>query len=116
MTLLDRIFARCFTVPFSGCWIWMGATTKDGYGAMRVGKKVAYVHHLTHDEAKGVPRRGLERDHKCKIRSCCNPDHLEAVTPVENAARGDWHKFCAVMPSKDYVPNYDIRGDEFDLI
>lgn len=115
MTLIERIFARCMTVPFSGCWIWMGALTGDGYGSIKVAGKVCYTHHLTHDEVKGAPRKGQERDHKCKIRSCCNPDHLEAVSASENAARGDWHKFCAVMPSKDYTPDRELTGDPFAL-
>src|SRR5262245_62073606 len=88
------------TIPFSGCWIWMRGCNKDGYGMIWHEGRMQYVHHLTHDEVKGPPRKGFERDHKCKIRSCCNPDHLEAVSSSENAARGDWHKFCAVMPAK----------------
>lgn len=37
----------------------------------------------------GVINSGLEIDHKCKVRNCCNPDHLEQVTHKENCIRGD---------------------------
>jgi ABC-type nickel/cobalt efflux system permease component RcnA len=100
----------------SGCWVFMGGLNKDGYGMIWHDGQMRYVHHLTHDLTKGRPRPGFERDHKCKIRCCCNPDHLEAVTPFQNAARGDWHKFCAVMPSKDWIPNYEVEGDPFALV
>jgi hypothetical protein len=30
---------------------------------------------------------GLVIDHLCRVRSCCNPEHLEAVTPEENNRR-----------------------------
>ncbi len=31
---------------------------------------------------------GCEIDHLCRVRLCCNPDHLEAVTHRENVKRG----------------------------
>ena len=34
---------------------------------------------------------GLHLDHLCRVRDCCNPDHLEAVTLTENSyARSRW--------------------------
>lgn len=32
---------------------------------------------------------GLEVDHLCCNSRCCNPDHVEAVTPSENCKRRD---------------------------
>jgi len=37
---------------------------------------------------KGPVPDGLELDHLCRVRSCCNPDHLEPVTHKENIRRG----------------------------
>jgi hypothetical protein len=38
---------------------------------------------------------GLQLDHLCRNKVCCNPDHLEAVTPKENVHRGLSKKdFC----------------------
>lgn len=73
-----------------------------------------YVHHETHDAVKGKPPKRFERDHLCGIRSCCNPDHLEAVTPGENAGRGDWFRYCQKMPVKLEEP--PIEGDPFELV
>jgi hypothetical protein len=30
---------------------------------------------------------GLDLDHLCRVRACCNPDHLEPVTRSENLRR-----------------------------
>jgi hypothetical protein len=32
---------------------------------------------------------GCEIDHLCRIRSCCNPDHLQAVSHKANVLRGE---------------------------
>jgi hypothetical protein len=31
---------------------------------------------------------GKEPDHLCRVRRCCNPDHMELVTSRENVLRG----------------------------
>lgn len=36
---------------------------------------------------KGEIPHGLEIDHLCNKPTCCNPDHLEAVTRAENERR-----------------------------
>lgn len=61
------------------CWPWLGATTADGYGPY----SACYV------IANGPVPEGLELDHTCRNRPCCNPRHLEPVTHAENMRR--WH-------------------------
>ncbi|MGL4650278.1 MAG: HNH endonuclease [Caldilineaceae bacterium] len=34
---------------------------------------------------------GLQVDHLCATPSCCNPDHLDLVTPSENSRRRGRH-------------------------
>jgi hypothetical protein len=67
-----------------GCWEWLGALNPDGYGKFR--QKM--VHRLSYEAAGGVIPPGFHIDHLCRNTRCFNPDHLEAVTPLENTLRG----------------------------
>lgn len=84
---LDWLFFRCSPVPFSGCWIWMGATSV-GYGHIRDKGRLYTAHDLSFTLAGGVIPDGYEVDHLCRVRCCINPDHLEAVTHSVNVLRG----------------------------
>lgn len=80
--------------PNSNCWIWIGTLNSDGYGrfyySVNKGKEVSYfsAHRISYELYKGWIDEELELDHLCRIRSCVNPDHLEAVTHAENIKRG----------------------------
>lgn len=77
----------------SGCWIWTAKRDPDGYGQMRVGKKIKRAHRISYELASGkaIPigedGKVMDIDHLCHIRSCVNPDHLEAVTHKINMQR-----------------------------
>jgi len=80
---VERIMARIEMEPNTGCWIWMGYVDQYGYGQININGKKEKVHRVLY----GVVPKGLEIDHLCRIHSCCNPDHLEAVTHKENCRR-----------------------------
>jgi hypothetical protein len=72
------------------CWVWTGAHSKGGYGQIRGvnGTVTLYTHRWSYEHHKGPIPDGLHLDHLCRNRSCCNPDHLDAVTNGENTRRG----------------------------
>jgi hypothetical protein len=71
-----------------GCWEWRGALQPNGYGTFGVSPtKNVRAHRASFEIAKGPIPPGLEIDHLCRNRSCCNPAHLEAVTHQENKRR-----------------------------
>ena len=76
--------------PVTGpCWIWTRGKTSAGYGMTRwFDGKQRYLHRITYSVYLGpIPPR-LQIDHRCRVVSCCNPAHLEAVTCRVNVLRG----------------------------
>ena len=68
---------------------------------------VVQAHRVSYRAAKGGIPDGLQIDHKCRVRCCINPDHLEAVTQRENLLRGiGW---AAINAKKMFCDN----GHEF---
>ncbi len=82
-----RRFDEGYTVDDSGCWVWQGSTNTNGYGKFRVEGKTVYTHRFSYTRFKGPIPSGLTIDHLCRNRLCCNPDHLEVVSFVENQRR-----------------------------
>jgi HNH endonuclease len=76
------------------CWVWMGARTSKGpkgYGLWNRGtpSRVPYlVHRSTYEDTAGPIPEGLDLDHLCRTRLCCNPSHVEPVTRRTNIVRG----------------------------
>lgn len=80
-----------FPVTESGCWIWMGYLSEGGYGRYCPEWKTSplYAHRVSYEIFKGPIPTWMCLDHLCRVRCCCNPDHLEVVTQAENVLRGN---------------------------
>ncbi|MFK5284023.1 HNH endonuclease signature motif containing protein, partial [Lacticaseibacillus paracasei] len=55
---------------------------------MEVGGKSQKAHRFMYERLVGPIPAGMQLDHLCRVRPCCNPAHLEPVTQRENIARG----------------------------
>lgn len=105
--MIDRVLARV-SRNANGCWIYTGALDRDGYATFSVyGVGTLKVHRLMYEARVGEIPDGLEIDHLCRVRSCVNPEHLEAVTRRENSLRSE--SFAAVNARKTHC----IHGHEF---
>lgn len=66
------------------CWEWDACKTVDGYGHFRVNNGLYFVNRLVyyihHNEDPGE----FEVAHTCNNPACCNPDHLELKTHIDN--------------------------------
>jgi hypothetical protein len=75
-----------------GCWVWPGRINR-GYGAVHVtwadGREgTTRPHRIAYALLVGPIPTGMTIDHLCRVRACCNPDHLEVTSAGENTARG----------------------------
>lgn len=73
----------------TGCWIWQRTINpRTGYGQLTHEQRSWTAHRFYYERAHGPVPRGLQLDHLCRNRACCNPSHLEPVTAQENVRRG----------------------------
>lgn len=89
--MIERLLALIEVVP-GDCWPWLGFKTKDGYGRFvldgRKGhRKTVAPYRALWEHLNGPMPEGLEPDHTCNNRGCCNPEHVEPVTHAENMRR-----------------------------
>jgi hypothetical protein len=84
--LEDRLWPR--VTPAGFCWEWEGAHAASGYGVINLGPRLDRTHRVVYEMLVGPIPEGLHMDHLCRNRGCCNPDHLDPVTPRENMIRG----------------------------
>lgn len=92
-----------------GCWLWTGNTNWGGYGRVRThsGADLASTHRVAYQIANGPIPEGYQIDHLCRVRCCCNPAHLEAVTQRENLRRGNG------VSSRNAAKTHCIHGHEY---
>jgi hypothetical protein len=63
-----------------GCWIWLGAFDRCGYGHFQD----HMAHRFAYELYAGPIPEGMELHHTCGTRLCVNPGHLEVVTRAEH--------------------------------
>lgn len=83
-TPLDRFTAKYLVIPFTGCWHWIAYTSPCGYGRFGAFGKVYMAHRFSYELYKGPIPADAEVDHRCFVRSCVNPDHLELISTADN--------------------------------
>lgn len=88
LTLEERLWPRIKKTKT--CWIWTGATCR-GHGVIYANGKQQRVHRVVYELLVGPIPVGAQLDHVrergCLRRDCCNPAHLEPVSPGENLRR-----------------------------
>lgn len=84
-------------VNLDECMYYAGAKNSDGYGRISVDGKNRPLHRVVYEATRGLIEEGLEADHLCENPPCFNPDHIEPVTHLVNARRGNLKrrgKYC----------------------
>src|SRR5262247_3954687 len=93
MTLAERLEKYSIPEPNSACLLWVAGALHNGYGSIRVSvgrrrSRAMLAHRVAYELTRGPIPVGLQLDHLCRVRSCINPQHLEAVPQRVNLLRG----------------------------
>lgn len=83
----ERLRSKLASTTEGECWLWSASRRADGYGQFRFRNSVWMAHRAAYTLFVGEIPDGMEIDHLCQSRLCCNPDHLEPVTGEENNRR-----------------------------
>lgn len=101
-TVLDRFEEWYEPVTETGCWIWLGVLTEQGYGKARLKGKQIGAHRLSWMKYRGSIPDGMFICHKCDNPLCVNPDHLFLGAQADNSndkvAKGrQWRKLSPAV-------------------
>lgn len=110
---LKRFFSGFNIDPKTDCWTWFRAKNQGGYGKFSVNGIQFVSHRWLYTKIKGEVPKGLDLDHLCRNRACCNLNHLEPVTRRENSIRGIGPALSGLRSaSKTHCP----YGHEYDSL
>lgn len=111
----ERLLGNMQPVTESGCWIFTGCTTLDGYGRIRYKGETKLAHVVSYEIFKGTVPDNLMVMHSCDVRCCINPDHLGIGSHNDNMKDMTSKGRQAVMYGSDNS-NCKLSDDAVDEI
>lgn len=92
-----------FIIDEKGCWVWQGYKSR-GYGFLILLGKTVMAHRFMYEKFKGPIPEGKELHHKCHVRNCVNPDHLEPIDHADNAREANSRRVYKSKPKPEKKP------------
>lgn len=113
MNMNEKEYAR-FTSKYhveNDHYLWDSPLDRDGYGSFYFRRRNRRAHRVAWWNMFGDIPAGYVINHKCMVRHCVNPQHLEMITVKENNLK-DSKSICAINARKTHCS----RGHEFDRV
>jgi hypothetical protein len=115
LPFVDRFWKRVRIGRDEDCWPWTGKIS-HGYGQAltrtwtdeqgKAHQSYCQAHRLAYFLVLGDIPEGLEPDHDCNVKLCCNPGHLELVSHKDNIERGWFYRITdKLMASYPQIEN-----------
>ena len=87
MPLAARFEAFTTSEPNTGCLLWCGSVSPDGYGKFQAnGKTTQRAHRVAYELAHGPVPAGMVIRHRCDQPLCVRSEHLVAGSQRDNIA------------------------------
>lgn len=103
------LFCNSTPEPNTGCYLWEGRTTKQGYGVVCIERKTVTAHRAVYRLCVEDINDSLDVHHICEQPSCIYPEHLIALTPLQH------RRVHAGLARAHLVFDQRYRPDPFDL-
>jgi hypothetical protein len=86
MRTIDEIMDASIPEPNTGCWIWLRALDRHGYGNVYWRGRHTKAHRAAYEAIVGPIPTGMNLCHRCDNPICINPQHMFIGTQQDNLA------------------------------
>jgi hypothetical protein len=81
---LEDYFADIRVDEETGCYLWEGSRSPNGYGVVNIGGRTQSAHRFSWEQVNGEIEDGLNILHECDVKLCLNPEHMRLGTKKDN--------------------------------
>jgi hypothetical protein len=95
------------------CWVWTGNPDHEGYATVVIKGRRRKLHRVVYALLKGDIPPGMHLHHKCRVKVCVRPSHLQLVTRREHGLIHAADNRKIRCPSDHLYDRVDYRGAQY---